>query len=133
MTAATLRFREPSDEMLDGVRRILRALPVCNPPRFKKPYTRDRLTVRGDLNRVMAVLKEVLLQDFRENEQECAEWNGGFDYVVVPSDLLHDAVHIKTRLYSKDPEHRSQGDILYGRVVERVGADDFILWVDDDE
>ncbi len=43
-----------------------------------------------------------------------------------------DAVHIYTRLYSTDPAIQ-EGSIHYGRLVERVGWDEFILWVDDDD
>lgn len=132
MTAVLLSFRYPSDDTLNEVRAILGKLAICDPPRFREPYTSERNPLRGGLDSVMAALTVTLRQDFDQNEQKCAEWNGSFDYRVRPSEFIDGAVEVMTRLHTTTDTEPRQGNIYYGRMVERVGADDFFLWVDDD-
>jgi hypothetical protein len=121
-----LRFRYPSDEILASLRDIIAGLDVCDPPRFAEPEIVETDAVRGDLEAVVGSLAENLRRDFAENDRESSSWNGGFDYLVVPSARVDGALEIKTRLYSTADS--SQGDVFYSRIVERVADDGFLLW-----
>jgi hypothetical protein len=78
----------------------------------------------------MPALNRVLEKDFEQNNREAHEWSGSFEYVVMMSELLKGGVQINTRLYPTDRDV-GQGGIHYGRVVERVGPDEYLMWIDD--
>jgi hypothetical protein len=73
----------------------------------------------------MAVLKDVLDQDFSENQSEVAQVPWKFNYVIQRES--DGQVDVMTRLYKPG----ETGALLYGRTIRRTGRDEFVLWVDD--
>ena len=119
-----LTFKEPSDDVIEKIGSILESLKI-------KSFNTSQVTthssdeaIRGNRKEVIGRLKKVLVDDYDDN---ISDTDINFDYHIFKSNQQPDAIHIKTRLFYPG----NDGDILYGRMIQRIAEDDYLLWVDD--
>lgn len=120
-------FIGPVPELLEHLRAVLNRLEICPGKRRRASGRKvsDAAAI-GTLEDVVDVLRSILESDFATNEKEAAKEGWQFDY-LVEYDEGGKSVEVLTRIYSP----ARPGAILYGRVVERDGADSYLLWSDD--
>jgi hypothetical protein len=119
------RFRVPTTESLGELREVLARLPVR---RFRGGgATRDTMantTSCGSLDEVMTRLTALLVEDYQANVAEIGEFCE-FEVATVESDLQPDALHVITRIWSKDG---TGGEIIYGLRLQRLASESYALW-----
>ncbi len=121
-----LSFERPCLEVRERLAALLIELPIeafreCSTGEFAP----ENVAAHGSLNAVLAALMADLEGDYAENAQEAASWDGGFDYRVFDSIFVPGGAEILTRLYYK----RGSGQLYYGRAVQRVARDEYLLWI----
>lgn len=79
----------------------------------------------GDLSAIVSRVSTILRADY---EKLAREWHGRFDYLVGLCDLAPGAIEVVTCLRPKQGE----GSIQYGRLILRLGEDEYALWSFDD-
>jgi hypothetical protein len=119
-----LSFNKPDLSVIQQLRALITNLEI-------KPFRKSELTthlpceaIKGDKEKVTLLLIDALQKDYEEN---IADEGVNFDYYVFKSNQQPDALHIKTRLFHKDRE----GNIFYGRMIQRIADNEFLLWIDD--
>ncbi len=119
-----LSFKEPRDNILEKIGKYLESLDI-------KPFRESLLAthspeeaIKGRRSYIMTRLSKVLIDDYRDN---IADKDLDFEYHVFTSNQQPGAIHIKTRLFYSDRD----GDVLYGRMIQRVAEDEYFLWIDD--
>lgn len=123
-----LTFRIPDRKVIGRLREIMEGMAIIPvKARTQSLHKASAATNTGPIEVVLAELKRVLKQDYRETIEDVKEWDGDFDFVVTTSNAHLGALHVLTRL--SHPE--KGGNIFYGRTIQRVSADTFLLWVDD--
>lgn len=117
-------FTDPDSRSLDRLRQLLlamQAVPLSDPMRRTLGTQR---TLRGDLDLVLGRLNTLLKED---NIDLSRDNHVNADYEVRTSEALENAMHVNTRLFYPG----KGGVVFYGRLVQRVGSDDYILWYGD--
>lgn len=118
-------FRRPGHAELSALRRILADADV-SPPEGGSDRTKAR-PLCGTLDELMTRLEDILIEDYAENlvAEQGAPWR--FDYVAAADGAHPGRIAILTRLACRRaPERGPVG--LYGRTVQRVGANEYWLW-----
>ena len=117
-------FDIPDSNALQKMRDIIESSEI-------KPFKKTKSTthmpedaIRGNKEKIFLNLMEVLENDYNEN---ISDEDINFDYSIFTSSQQPDAIHIKTRLFYPNNE----GNIFYGRMIQRVAEDEYLLWVDD--
>jgi hypothetical protein len=123
-----LEFDRPDEKALRRLRNCLETATIV-PPGRRPPHelAASASCVAGTLDNVMSRLKGRLEADSRENEAERADWSGDFGYWVLEREAEPGDILIMTRLWCP----AKPGTISYGRVVRRVGQEDYVLWVEE--
>lgn len=120
-------FIGPVPELLEHVRAVLNRLGTFSGKGRRASGRKvSDAAAKGTLEHVVEVLRSILETDFATNQKEAAKEGWQFDY-LVECDESGKSVEILTRIYSP----ARPGAILYGRVVERDGANSYLLWSDD--
>ncbi len=117
-------FVDPDFRALDRLRQLLismKAVPLTDEMRRTLGVQR---TLRGDLDLVLARLNTLLKED---NIELLQDNQVNADYEVRASNVAANALHVNTRLFYPG----QGGNVFYGRLVQRVGANDYILWYGD--
>lgn len=117
-------FVEPDLRAMDRLRQLLismHAIPLT-PDLMQRAATQR--TLRADLDAVVARLSSLLKSDNLDFGRD-AEVNA--DYEVRASELIPSAMHINTRVF-----YIGHGEnVFYGRLIQRLGANDYLLWYGD--
>ena len=127
-----LTFKRPTNEIINRLRKLLSEL---KPKPFRKlkflPHTLKDVTCKGNLGLIISYLKRVLQKDYKDNCDFLKKEKRGlnFEYIIANYYMqakLEGLIEILTRLYKKDA-----GNILYGRYIQRISEETYLLWVDD--
>jgi len=125
--ASVLTFREPDRKTISKLRTLMAGMEIVSVRATQSPHKPCDATNSGSLEIVLAELERVLKQDYCDTLEDVKEWNGEFDYIVTTFTAHPGALHVLTRL--SHPE--KGGNIFYGRTIQRVSPDAYLMWVDD--
>jgi hypothetical protein len=124
LNAPLFSFEKLDSSSIQHLISLISELPV-------KPFVQTGLTTHRpeeaiSCNKEKAILFLIndLEKDYKENIED-DELN--FDYYVFFSNQQPDALHIKTRLFFPN----DSGNIFYGRMIQRIDEDQFLLWIDE--
>lgn len=117
-------FVDPDFRALDRLRQLLISMKAVLLTDEMRRTLGVQRTLRGDLDLVLARLNTLLKEDNIELSQD-NQVNA--DYEVRASNIVANALHVNTRLFYPG----QGGNVFYGRLVQRVGANDYILWYGD--
>ena len=121
-----LSFEQPTDEVMEEIRQLLKGLPVR--AEFRDPLGSDTLqnaSQVGSIDEILDTLERILQADYEENTRELEDI-ARFRTYVLQWEMHPDALHIVTELSNSDEQ--SGGVIMYGSRVRRIANDSFALW-----
>lgn len=126
-TSEAFRFSTWGEPAKTQLHDIVAALPVR--PFYRDPTGTDSwesVELVGALEVVFQHLSVLIERDHHTNATELGHFTN-CETIVTDSNFRPDALHIVTRLWSKDG---SRGSILYGARLQRVEPATFVLWSD---
>jgi len=123
-----LTFKKPDKHAITRLGALMAGMTVTPVHgNLQSPHKPCDATNSGSLETILGELKCVLKKDYQNTLEDVKEWSGDFDYVVTNSSAHPGSLHILTRL--SHPE--KGGNIFYGRTVQRVSVDTYLMWIDD--
>lgn len=124
---AVLHFSRPDQSAIAAIREVAASQPV-------RPFVPDgsgidrweRVSVIGDVDRVVDVLAAALKRDYEAKVAELGEFCD-LEILIAESNVRPDAVHVVTKITPKD---KSGGSITYGARLQRLDIARYALWSD---
>jgi hypothetical protein len=124
---AIARFQSVDEALICQIRDLIESLPMSTVNDTEPHRAIASAALRGTVDDVVIRLSDVLKKDYAEYQRGGVTWAGGFEYVLRWSDEAVGRLEILTRLFGREPA----GGIYYGRYVQRIGPQSYVLWIDD--